>query len=109
MKSNNLTRRQFIATTAATISSASVISRITRAQSSSPNEKLLCAVIGCHGRGGSHISAFTGRKDCEIAYIVDIDEKVGHQPDGKRQRKAEISNDQDDGRVEQPKARGEEV
>jgi predicted dehydrogenase len=56
-----------------------MISSISKAQSKSPNEKLLCAVVGCRGRGGSHISAFSGRKDCEVAYIIDIDEKVGQQ------------------------------
>jgi predicted dehydrogenase len=79
MKRNNLTRRQFIAAAAAAVSSAPMVSSIARAQNSSPNEKLLCAVIGCHGRGGSHISAFTSRKDCEIAYIVDVDENVGRK------------------------------
>jgi len=76
----NRTRRQFLQDSflaAAAISSAPMISGIARAQSKSANEKLLCAVVGCKGRGGSHISAFSGRKDCAIAYIVDIDEKVG--------------------------------
>ncbi len=36
-------------------------------------------MIGCNGRGGNHIDAYTARKDCEIAYIVDIDEKVGQK------------------------------
>ncbi|MBN1806264.1 MAG: Gfo/Idh/MocA family oxidoreductase [Sedimentisphaerales bacterium] len=77
------TRRQFlqdsIFTTAAAVYAAPMISGITQAQNKSPNEKLLCAVIGCHSRGGSHISAFSGRRDCEVAYIVDIDEKVGQK------------------------------
>ena len=76
----NRTRRQFLQDSifaAAAVSSAPMISGIAKAQSKSPNEKLLCAVVGCKGRGGSHISAFSGRKDCAIAYIVDIDEKVG--------------------------------
>ncbi|MBN2316944.1 MAG: Gfo/Idh/MocA family oxidoreductase [Sedimentisphaerales bacterium] len=74
------TRRQFLHDSmraAAAISAAPMIGSITKAQSKSPNEKLLCAVIGCRGRGGSHIGAFSGRKDCAIAYIVDVDEKVG--------------------------------
>ena len=76
----NRTRRQFLQDSifaAAAVSSAPMISSIAKAQSKSPNEKLLCAVVGCKGRGGGHISAFSGRKDCAIAYIVDIDEKVG--------------------------------
>ncbi len=76
------TRRQFLqdsmfAAAAAAVSTAPMISSITKAQSKSANEKLLCAVIGCRGRGGGHISAFSSRNDCEIAYIVDVDEKVG--------------------------------
>ena len=74
------TRRQFLRdsmfTTAAMISAAPMIGAA-RAQNAGANDKLLCAVVGCKGRGGSHISAFSGRKDCEIAYIVDVDEKVG--------------------------------
>ena len=75
-------RRQFLqdsmfAAAAAAVSTTPMISSVAKAQSKSANEKLLCAVIGCRGRGGSHISAFSGRKDCQIAYIVDVDEKVG--------------------------------
>ena len=78
------TRRQFLqdsvfAAATAAVSTAPMISSIAKAQTASANEKLLCAVIGCNGRGGSHISAFSGRKDCEIAYIVDVDEKVGQK------------------------------
>lgn len=74
------TRRQFLRdsmfTTAAMISAAPMIG-VARAQNAGANDKLLCAVVGCKSRGGSHISAFSGRQDCEIAYIVDVDEKVG--------------------------------
>jgi len=47
-------------------------------QSTSPNEKLGVAVVGVRGRGGEHLSAFSGRKDTEVLYIVDADEKVGN-------------------------------
>jgi predicted dehydrogenase len=76
------TRRQFLHDSlyaAAALSAAPMFSGVSRGQSASPNDKLLCAVIGCNGRGGSHIGAYSGRKDCEIAYIVDIDEKVGEK------------------------------
>ncbi len=46
-------------------------------QSSSPNEKLRVALLGVNGRGQSHLSAFTGRKDTEVVAIVDPDESVG--------------------------------
>ena len=76
------TRRQFLGNSMFTVAAAATaIPFVTtgNAISASANEKLLCAVIGCKGRGGSHIGAFSGRKDCEIAYIVDVDEKVGQQ------------------------------
>jgi predicted dehydrogenase len=76
------TRRQFLQdslSAAAALTAAPMFSGVGRAQDAGPNDKLLCAVIGCNGRGGSHISAYAGRKDCEIAYIVDVDEKVGQK------------------------------
>ncbi|MCF7973226.1 MAG: Gfo/Idh/MocA family oxidoreductase [Phycisphaerae bacterium] len=81
----NQTRRQFLedslfATAAAAAAAATpLFSAMATAQSSSPNEKLLCAVIGVNGRGGSHIGAMEKRKDVDIAYIVDVDEKVGQK------------------------------
>jgi predicted dehydrogenase len=45
--------------------------------SKSPNEKLLVAVVGVNGRGGSHIGAFAGKKDTEIVYVVDVDREIG--------------------------------
>ncbi len=72
------TRRQFLQDSVFAAAVATpMFGSLTRAQNTSPNDKLLCAVIGCKGRGGSHISDYSGRKDVEIAYIVDIDEKVG--------------------------------
>ena len=44
----------------------------------SPNEKLRGCVIGCHGRGGEHISELIHRKDVELTYICDVDTKVGN-------------------------------
>lgn len=46
-------------------------------QSRSPNEKLGVAVMGVKGRGGSHISAFAGRRDTEILYVCDVDAAIG--------------------------------
>jgi len=62
---------------AAVAATAPMFSSRARAQGADPSDKLLCAVIGCRGRGGDHIGAYSGRKDVQIAYIVDVDEKVG--------------------------------
>ena len=58
------TRRQFLQDSlyaAAAVSAAPMFSGSGR-PSTSPNDKLLCAVIGCNGRGGDHIGS-TGRKE----------------------------------------------
>lgn len=71
-----LTRRQFSLASAAAVSSAAI--RRAHAQDS-PNEKMAVAVIGCGGRGGSHIGAFTGMDNVEIHYLVDADEAAGEK------------------------------
>jgi len=43
----------------------------------SPNEKLRVAVLGVNGRGGTHISNYLRRSECDIVAIVDPDESVG--------------------------------
>src|SRR5687768_17598386 len=40
------------------------------------NEKLRIAVVGVRGRGMSHVDAWTGMKDVEIAAICDVDDNV---------------------------------
>ena len=42
--------------------------------SKSPGEKLGVAVVGCGGRGGSHLGAFGSRDDTEVLYVVEVDE-----------------------------------
>ncbi len=80
------TRRQFLedsmfaAAAAAAVGSASpLLADESEPQSSSPNERLSVAVVGVRGRGGSHISAFAGRKDTEVTYICDADRDIGMQ------------------------------
>jgi len=48
-------------------------------QSKSPNEKLSVAVIGVNGQGKGHLGEYSSRKDTEVTYICDADEKVGMQ------------------------------
>ncbi len=77
----NFTRRRFLQGSllaGAAVASPALLGRVARGQEAA-NEKLLCAVIGCRSRGGSHIGAYIGRSDCEIACICDIDEKVGQK------------------------------
>ncbi len=61
-------RRFFLMSSAAALSS--------RVSLASPNETLRVACVGVRGRGKSHIAAYSGMKNVEIAAICDIDEKV---------------------------------
>jgi predicted dehydrogenase len=78
------TRRQFLEdsmfATAAALAAGSA-SRAWAADegSKSPNEKIGVACIGVRGRGADHIAGFTNRKDTEILFICDVDDKVGQQ------------------------------
>jgi predicted dehydrogenase len=78
-------RRDFLensmlAAAAAAVAAGPATSELVAAEegSSSPNEKLRVAVLGVRGRGGSHISAFSRRKDTEVAVLCDPDEAVGN-------------------------------
>ena len=78
-------RRQFLedsmlaAAWAATTSASPSFAAEEEKQSSSPNERLGAAVVGVGGRGGDHLGAFSGRKDTEVLYVVDADEKIGER------------------------------
>lgn len=71
---SKISRRQFTAASAA-VASTFAIRKSSAAQAS--NDKIGLAVIGCGGRGGSHIGAFTGMKNAEILYLVDADDAAG--------------------------------
>ena len=78
---SHLSRRQFLensmfATAAAALAAQA---RPSFAAEAGPDEKLRVACVGVNGRGGSHIAEFGGRKDCEIAAIVDADEVIGNK------------------------------
>ncbi|NLF07347.1 MAG: Gfo/Idh/MocA family oxidoreductase [Pirellulaceae bacterium] len=79
---NRMNRRDFIGQNilaglaAATIGPARQGMAETR-ESNSPNEKLRCAVIGVNQRGRAHALYYAARRDCEIAYICDVDAAVG--------------------------------
>ena len=76
-------RRRFLEDSLLAAAAAAAVP-VTRAfagekQSSSPNEKLGVAVVGCGGQGSNHLSAYASRKDTEVLYVVDPDEKIGAQ------------------------------
>lgn len=70
-------RRQFVQTSLAASVAVSASPLLSQAQS--PNEKIGMAVVGCGGRGGSHIGAWLNDKRTEILYVVDVDEGAGNR------------------------------
>jgi len=77
---NRKTRRAFMQQSLGAVAASALYvgpaAGLARAQA---NDKLVCAVIGVRGRGGNHLSAFASRKDCVVAYVVEVDEKVAQQ------------------------------
>jgi predicted dehydrogenase len=49
----------------------------------SPNETVRVAVVGCGGRGGSHVNAWSSMKNVEVVALSDIDEShIGNKLKG---------------------------
>jgi len=77
-------RREFLensmfAAAAAALAQPSVRTVYGQEKAGDANSKLRVVVIGVNGRGTSHIGGFGGRKDCELAAIVDVDEVVAQR------------------------------
>ena len=95
----HLTRRQFLEDSllAAAVAAAFPVADALAAETTSkkkPAKKardlLQVAIVGVHGRGSDHIGEYLDNPEAEIAYIVDVDEKVGQRRAndvGKRQGK----------------------
>src|SRR5215212_4503646 len=70
---------------------AAAASRIVRAQKS-PNDTVRVAVVGCGGRGASHVGAWTSQTNVELAGLVDIDDSHTERYNGNlvRQGKKQV-------------------
>jgi predicted dehydrogenase len=71
-------RRDFLKTSAATTLGAAMTDRVPAFLTSrSPNDKIVVAVVGLHGRGAVHAQNF-GREipNAEVAYLCDVDSAV---------------------------------
>src|SRR5438552_479902 len=71
--SNFVSRRQFIATSAAAIASTALSSMAI----AGANEKVLVGIMGTsrNGRGAQLAAGFAGQKNAEVAYVCDVDER----------------------------------
>ena len=63
-----MNRRHFLMSTAVMAGNAAVRGM------QSPNETVRVGVVGCGGRGGSHVNAWSGMKNVEVVALCDIDE-----------------------------------
>jgi predicted dehydrogenase len=70
----SLDRREFLKTAAAAAGTLSALSAARAADK--PNDKIVLAVMGVHGRGRDLLRGFSAFADVEIAYVCDPDENV---------------------------------
>jgi predicted dehydrogenase len=73
---SRINRRRFLAATSAVAGGSLLLSgRRASGQIRGANDRVRVAVVGCGGRGGSHIGGWTGEENVEIAYLVDPEER----------------------------------
>ncbi len=66
-------------------SAAATATKVVRA-AQSPNDTVRIAVIGCGGRGNSHMGAWTSQTNVELAALVDVDDSHSERYVGTLQR-----------------------
>ncbi len=76
MASNDLDRRAFLKAASAAGVGAWMAGRVSPVwgAATSPNEKLVVAVVGTNGRGLVHVQGFGSAANSEIAYVCDVDD-----------------------------------
>ena len=71
-----LTRRTFLKHTLATAATVTIAGTKSSGKVLGANDTIRIAVAGLNGRGESHVDAFIGMKNVEIAYLVDPDKRT---------------------------------
>ena len=66
-----LTRRRFLESSLAAAASITVAGTKSSGKVLGANDTVRIGVAGLNGRGGSHVGAFVGMKNVEIAYLID--------------------------------------
>ncbi|MEM7475762.1 MAG: Gfo/Idh/MocA family oxidoreductase [Planctomycetota bacterium] len=76
----NKTRRQFIRNSVATGAAAALVSgrAVHSQEESKSSDEMSAAIIGCGGRGGTHIGEMLKANGVTITHICDIDEGTGN-------------------------------
>jgi len=82
-RSRQYNRRRFLSQTGQLglgVATTGLFPSWTLAQSSSPNEQIVLAMVGIRGRGALHSTGFAKRDDCQIAYLCDPDSRLFGTP-----------------------------
>ncbi len=66
-----VTRRRFLKSSLATAATITVAGTKSSGKVIGANDTVRIGVAGLNGRGGSHVGAFLGMKDVQIAYLID--------------------------------------
>jgi predicted dehydrogenase len=73
------------------IFSSTALAAQTAKPSKSPNDTVRVAVVGCGGRGNSHMSAWTSQPNVELAGLVDVDDTHSERFVGALQKKGKTA------------------
>jgi len=71
-----LSRRRFLQTTLAAAATVTIAGTKSSGRVLGANEDIRVGVAGINGRGGSHISAFTGMKGVRVTHLIDVDSRL---------------------------------
>jgi predicted dehydrogenase len=70
---SNVNRRTFLASAGA---GTAALALGAGARAAGPNDRINVAVVGFHGRGKSHIDAFSKHKETQIVALCDVDHRI---------------------------------
>ena len=73
---HHLSRRAFLKSTLSPAATVTIAGTKSSAKVLGANDTIRVAVAGLNGRGEEHIKQFSGMKNVEIAYLVDLDQRT---------------------------------
>jgi len=76
VKKESKTRREFLQTTAAGLAGATLITSMPSSKVLGANDRIRVAMMGTHSRGFALTQEYAKAKNCEVAYICDVDSRV---------------------------------
>src|SRR5881392_50049 len=71
-----MSRRDFVKGTLVAAASITIAGTKSSGRVLGANNVLRIGVAGLHGRGSSHVNAFSGMKDVQVTYLIDPDTRT---------------------------------